>query len=154
MHRLGPPGQCIKAATGDILILFLIGWLVLVMIWLRRLSICPWCRRPRFDPWVGKIPWRRKWQPTPVLLPRKFHAWRSLVAYTPWGRKELDTTERLHSLSTSTNKNEVFTRYICPFLFWACDELVFSCWDHEKLVVFFKILFLPPLIRTPKWFFL
>ena len=31
------------------------------------------CWRPRFDPWVGKIPWRRKWQPTPVLLPRKFH---------------------------------------------------------------------------------
>jgi len=33
----------------------------------------------RFDPQVGKIPWRRKWQPTPVLLPRKFHGWRSLV---------------------------------------------------------------------------
>ena len=40
--------------------------------------------------------WRRKWQPTPVLLPRKFHGWRSLVGYSPWGHKELDTTERLH----------------------------------------------------------
>ena len=40
--------------------------------------------------------WRRKWQPTPVLLPGKFHGWRSLVGYSPWGRKELDTTERLH----------------------------------------------------------
>ena len=37
--------------------------------------------------WVGKIPWRRKWQPTPVLLPRKFHGWRSLVGYSPWGQK-------------------------------------------------------------------
>ena len=45
------------------------------------------------DPWVGKIPWRRKWQPTPVLLPRKFHGWRSLVGYSPWGHKELDMTE-------------------------------------------------------------
>ena len=36
-----------------------------------------------FDSWVGKIPWRRKWQPTPVLLPRKFHGWRSLVGYSP-----------------------------------------------------------------------
>ena len=41
--------------------------------------------------------WRRKWQPTPVLLPRKFHGWRSLVGYSrPWGLKEPDTTERLH----------------------------------------------------------
>ena len=40
--------------------------------------------------------WRRKWQPTPVLLPRKFHGWRSLVGYCLWGHKESDTTERLH----------------------------------------------------------
>ena len=40
--------------------------------------------------------WRRKWQPTPVLLPGKFCGWRSLVGYSPWGRKELDTTEGLH----------------------------------------------------------
>ena len=53
-------------------------------------------RNARFDPWVGKIPWRRKWQPTPVLLPRKFHGWRSLVGYNPWGHKESDTTEWLH----------------------------------------------------------
>ena len=37
--------------------------------------------------------WRRKWQPTPVLLPGKFHGLRSLVGYSPWGRKELDMTE-------------------------------------------------------------
>ena len=44
-------------------------------------------RRPRFDPWVGKIPWRRKWQPTPVFLPEEFHGQRSLVGYSPWGHK-------------------------------------------------------------------
>ena len=38
----------------------------------------------------------KKWQPTPVLLPGKSHGWRSLVGYSPWGRKESDTTERLH----------------------------------------------------------
>ena len=43
--------------------------------------------------------WRRKWQPTPVLLPGKFHGWGSLVGYSPWGCKELDATERLHFLS-------------------------------------------------------
>ena len=51
------------------------------------------CRVPRFDPWVGKIPWRRKWQPSPVLLSGKSHGQRSLVGYSPWGRKEWDTTE-------------------------------------------------------------
>ena len=40
--------------------------------------------------------WRRKWQPTPVLLPGKSHGQRSLVGYSPWGRKESDMTERLH----------------------------------------------------------
>ena len=54
------------------------------------------CERPVFDPWVGKILWRRKWQPAPVLLPGKFHGWRSLVGYSPWGRKESDMTERLN----------------------------------------------------------
>ena len=46
------------------------------------------------DPWVGKIRWRRKWQSTPVLLPGKSLGQRSLVGYSPWGRKELDMTER------------------------------------------------------------
>ena len=45
-------------------------------------SICLQCGRPGFDPWVGRIPWRRKWQPTPVLLPGKSHGWRSLVGYS------------------------------------------------------------------------
>ena len=57
---------------------------------------CLQCRRPRFDPWVGKIPWRRKQQPTPVLLPGKSHGLRSLVGYSPWGHKESDVTEWLH----------------------------------------------------------
>ena len=45
------------------------------------------------SPWVGKIPGRRKWQPTPVFLLGESHGQRSLVGYSPWGRKELDTTE-------------------------------------------------------------
>ena len=54
-------------------------------------STCQWrCQRHGFDPWVGKIPWRRKWQPTPVILPGESHAQRSLVGYIPWGHKESD----------------------------------------------------------------
>ena len=57
------------------------------------------CGRPGFDPWVGKIPWRRKWQLTPVFLPGKSHGLRSLVGYSLWGRNESDTTERPHFTS-------------------------------------------------------
>ena len=64
--------------------------------WLRWLSIYLQCRRLGFDPWVRKIPWRRKWQSTPVLLPGKSHGQRSLVGYSTWGHKESDMTERLH----------------------------------------------------------
>ena len=62
-------------------------------------SICLQCRRPRFDPWVVKIPWRGKWQPTPVFLPGKSHGQKSLASYSPWGHTESDTTERLHFTS-------------------------------------------------------
>ena len=44
------------------------------------------------DPWVGKVSWRRKWPPTPVFLPGKFHGMRSLAGYSLWGCKELGTT--------------------------------------------------------------
>ena len=77
-------------------ILFSYLWDMGLPWWLRWWSICLQCGRPRFDPWVGKIPWRRKWQPTPVLLPGKSHGWRILVGYSSWDCKESDMTERLH----------------------------------------------------------
>ena len=52
-------------------------------------------RETGFDPWIGKIPWRRERQPTLVFLPGEFHGQRSLVGYSPWGRKESDTAEQL-----------------------------------------------------------
>ena len=51
---------------------------------------------PQGLPWVGKMPWRRKWHPTPVFLTGKSHGRRSLVGYSPQGRKEFNMTERLH----------------------------------------------------------
>ena len=59
-------------------------------------------RQQRFGRWwarqvlLGFVGPRRKWQPTPVLLPGKSHGWRSLVGYSPWGPEESDTTEQLH----------------------------------------------------------
>ena len=48
---------------------------------------CRRCRRQGFDPWVRMIRWRRKWQPTPVFLPRKFHGQRSRASYSPWSHR-------------------------------------------------------------------
>ena len=75
-------------------LVYLLSHLILGLPW--WLSLCLQCGRPGFDPWVGKIPWRRKWQPTPVFLPGESHGRRSFVGYSPRGLKELDTTERLH----------------------------------------------------------
>ena len=54
---------------------------------------CRRCKRCGFSPWVGKMPWRRTWQPTPVFLPGGSHGQRSLEGYSSQGHKELDTTE-------------------------------------------------------------
>ena len=59
------------------------------------LGFCLQCRRPRFNPWVGKIPGKRKWQPTSVFLPEEFHEQKSLAGYSPQRQstgKELDMT--------------------------------------------------------------
>ena len=50
---------------------------------------------PGFDPWVGKISWRREWQPTPVFLPGESQGHRNLVSRSQWAHKESDTAERL-----------------------------------------------------------
>ena len=68
------------------------------------------CKKHGFNPWVRKIPWRRKWQPTSVFLPGEFHGQRSLVGYSPWGYRESDTTEWLTlSLFSWRKKGEMTT---------------------------------------------
>ena len=58
-------------------------------------SSCP-CRRCGLHLWAGKIPWGRRWWPTPVFLLGEFHGQRRLVDYSPWGHKELDMTEHIY----------------------------------------------------------
>ena len=62
-------------------------------------------RRLRFDPWVRKIPRRRKWQPTPLFLLGEFHGQRSLAGYSPWGHNESDMTEQLNN----NNQRRIFS---------------------------------------------
>ena len=63
-----------------------------------------------FNPWVGKIPWRRKWQPTPVFLPGNSHGQRSLAGYSPWGHKTVrhDLVTKQQHLPTSPVIPDIF----------------------------------------------
>ena len=70
------------------------------------------CRRPKVDAWVGKIPWRRKWQPTPVFLPGESHGQSSLVGYSSWCHKESDTTELLNN-----NNHSLMLIWVPPLLY-------------------------------------
>ena len=73
--------------------------------WLRIRLQCRSLRRHRFNPWVGKMPWRRRWQPSPAFLPGESHGQRSLAGYSLWVRKELDVTERLSTQAGSLRLN-------------------------------------------------
>ena len=73
-------------------------------------QFCLQCRRPEFDPWVRKIPWKRERQPIPIFLPGKFHGQKSLAGYGSWGHKQSDKTEWL-TLSLSLVNS-------CRILIW------------------------------------
>ena len=68
----------------------------------------PAVQKTGFDPWVRKIPWRRKWQSTPVFLPGESHGQRSLAGYSPRDCKESDTTERLILLLPDSVKDKEY----------------------------------------------
>ena len=89
----------------------------------KKESACQ-CRRHRrcgFGPWVGKMPWRRNWQPTPVFLPGKFQEQSSLMGYSPWGCRESDTTEGLNAL-THHLRWIVLSWFFLFFGFFPCSQ--------------------------------
>ena len=92
-------------------------------------STCQWRRhrRCRFDPWVEKIPWRRKWQPTPVFLPGKSQGQRSLAGYGSWDHKESDMTECAHTHTQSIVLNLELPKYNRTF----CLQKQFPKWPQD-----------------------
>ena len=103
------------------------------------------CKRCGFHPCVGKIPWRRKWQPTPEFLPEKFYGQRSLVGYSPRGRKELDTAEWLKHTHTHTHTH---TEYWVEFLVLYSRSLliIYFIYSSEYMLIPIKSLHLPLLL--------
>ena len=105
----------------------------------QTIRICLSCRRLRFDPWVQKIPWRREWQLTPVFLPGEFHGQKSLAGYSPWSRKESNTTEWL-TLSLSSN--------ICPGVGLLNDMVVLYLVFKGASIMFIKKSKIMPFAAT------
>ena len=90
------PKQCFPLRLGRILELPFSDPLHMLPRWLSgKESTCKY-QRLRFNPWVGEIPWSKKWQPTPVFLPGYSHGQSSLADYSSWGPKESDMTEHAH----------------------------------------------------------
>ena len=80
------------------------------------------CRRLGFDPWVGKIPWRSKWQLTQVFLSGESHGQRSLLGYSPWGRRELDMTKVTEHIRTQFNTHcWECNMHLKSAYFWICQ---------------------------------
>ena len=99
--------------------------------WLRWSRICLQCGRPGFDPSAGKIPWRRKWQLTPLFLPGQSHGQRSLVGFSPWGQKESDMTEWLTHTHPWTN---LFYKYLTSLQAQRClITEVKNSYDKDRL---------------------
>ena len=125
------------------------------------LFICDYIniRRPGFNPWVRNIPWRRKWQPTPVFweIP-----WMGELGpwgpYTPYGHKELDTTERLH-FHLHINITWFWKQILWNKL-WNQVECVFQLWSFLSIIIFLSILFSITILKItflflpkfPLWF--
>ena len=100
--------------------------------WLSGKESACQCRRYKFDLWVGKIPWRRKWQPTPVFSPGEFHGQRSLVG-SPQGSQSSQLRAQAHTRACCT----YITYTVCPSSFsgWWTSQAGLVGWDvKEKMI--------------------
>ena len=99
------------------------------------------------DPGAKKIPWRRKWEPTPVFLPGESHGQRILVGYSPWGRKELDTTKVTQHAHTQAHTTPTTgCRIVCEGWRWGV------CWQiltvsREESVLFSSVFHRAPWLK-------
>ena len=94
--------------------------------------------RRRFDPWVRKILWRREWQCIPVFLPGVSHGWRSLVGYSPSGRKESDTTKAKQPSTHARLVNKTESRVAFAYGRWGvgCQDRRVEAKEELKRFIF------------------
>ena len=75
-----------------------------------------------FHPWVGKMPWRRKWQSIPIFMPGKSQRQRNLAGCSPWSHKELNMTEQLSIAEASQSPSNSLPKKICQYYAFYTDE--------------------------------
>ena len=110
--------------------------------WLRRETVHLQCRRPGFSSWVGKIPWRREWQPTPVFWPGEFHGLRSLAGYRTWNRKESEMTknhETFFNPEETMVGQQVYIGTVPGRLGWVVTLILYQN-PHLKITMKIRIL--------------
>ena len=102
-----------------------------VLSWLSGKESACQCERNKrhgFNPWVGKIPWRRKWQPTPVFLPGESHGQRSLAGYRPWGRKESHNWATEHACMHTHESRGIQLQEMETHGNWLSDHWLSKCY--------------------------
>ena len=117
-------------------LLVLCNWSILFMInglprWLsgkESTCQCKWCRRRGLDAWVRKIPWRRKWQPTPVFLPGNSHGQRSLAGYSPRGHEDSSMTSDWAHVHMRDQRCSLWARRGGDSFFKEAGEGTFGLW--------------------------
>ena len=87
------------------------------------------------SPWVKRIPWRRKWQPTPVFLPGKSHGWKSLAGYSSWGQKRAG-----HDLETKQQQHRSFSEWLWYFGHLLIGYILFTT-GFEDMFIYFRYMF-------------
>ena len=120
-----------------------IYWASQVVLVVKNLPASAGDIRDMFDPWVGKIPWRRKWQPTPVFLLGESSGQRSLAGYSPWGCKESDipgaTQHALPAIYWWLSRHQASNGLSFTLSFYYC--LSVSLPSHLRDVVLFHLLY-------------
>ena len=124
--------------------------------WLRWWRICLWYNIPRFNPWLRKIPWRKKWQHAPVFLPGKFHGERSLVGYRPWGHRVGHDWSNLAAAATFSPSiyYEVMGLDTMISIFWLLNfkpSFSFSCFTCIKKLFSSSSLSVIKVVSSPIW---
>ena len=113
-------------ANTDISLVYIFSWLPW---WPSGKEPACQCRRLMFNPWVGKIPWRRKWQPTPVFLPGKSHGQRSLAGYSPWDRIYL------------------FIPFLCIYMYKCIYISIYLCFVFKVSAILYLLSFSSPFLK-------
>ena len=117
----------------------LVNSTIFIVLWLPGKESTCQCRRFKFDPWVRKIPWKRKCPPIPAFLSGKFHGQRNLAGYSPWGHRVrhdwLSTHMHAHILTLYLvifENSLILVAFFYIQISWECAQFYTIIWLYNK----------------------